>query len=271
MVSTTTTTLPQLTIATAEAAAIETAEARAWADVYAAAPAAFRQAVGMDTTEIAGARVIRWTASGRRYFSRAIGLGVTEAATPDAIDAVLGWFDAHGISMFLVQSLPYCRPSTYDDSLRERGLEPFDAQDRIVRDARPLEPLAQSGRGIAVERVTDTTADDWSEFIQRVYRLDTGDWLPLLIGRPGWHQYIAREDGQIVAARGMYVGPDGLAWLGMDGPVPGLGTDDYEPDAAICSAIVADAPALGATRLLADIEAPSLAMDTPAYANFAAL
>src|SRR5207248_5416566 len=68
----------------------------------------------------------------------------------------------------------------------------------------------------------------------RSYRLETGPWLPRLIDRPGWHQYVVRERGEIVAARGMHIGPDGTAWLGMDGPVPGITTDDYEPDAALC-------------------------------------
>lgn len=122
-----------------------------------------------------------------------------------------------------------------------------------------------------VERVGASTADEWADFLQRVYRLDTGPWLQRLIDRPGWHQYVARDGGEIVAARGMFVGPDGVAWLGMDGPVPGLGTDDYEPDAAICGRIVEDGPAAGATGFIADIEAPSEGLDTPAYANFARL
>lgn len=135
-----------------------------------------------------------------------------------------------------------------------------------MRGAEP--PVAGAG-DLAVQRVERETADEWAEFLQRVYGLDTGPWLQQLIGRPGWHQYVARESGEIVAARAMFVGPDGTAWLGMDGPVPGLGTDDYERDAAICARIVADGLAAGATRFIADIEAPSETMDTPAYANFA--
>ncbi len=75
-------------------------------------------------------------------------------------------------------------------------------------------------RGLFVERVEPAAAEEWSH-LQRVYRLDTGPWLPLLIDRPGWHQYLAREHGRIVAARGVYIGSDGIAWLGMEGPVPG--------------------------------------------------
>src|SRR6059058_2931383 len=146
-----------------EAAAIEAAEARAWADVYAAAPTAFRDEVGMDTATIGGALVIAWRASGRRYFSRSIGLGLAEPATPAAIDAVIAWFEERDISMFLLQSLPHCHPADYEAWLRERGLEPFDRQDRIVRDGRPAAPAAPNGRGLQVERVTKVTAEEWSD------------------------------------------------------------------------------------------------------------
>ena len=83
-------------------------------------------------------------------------------------------------------------------------------------------------------------------------------WLQHLIGRTGWHQYVVREGGEIVGARCMYADSVGMAWLGMDGPVPGVMTDDYAPDAALCAAIVADGLALGrARRSDADIEASS--------------
>jgi len=251
------------------AAAIEAAEARAWTDVYSAAPEDWAAEVGLGFREVAGALVIQWAATGRRYFSRAIGLGVIEPASGKSIDEILrGWEEA-GISMFLLQSLPHCRPEGYEDLLRERGLEPFDAQDRVVRDGSPLE---QPGEGeLSVERVTAETADEWAEFVQRIYRLDTGPWLQRLIGRPGWHEYVARENGEIVAARGMFIGPDGPAWLGMDAPVPGVMTEDYEPDAALCAFIVADGLQRGATSFLADIELPSPELDTPAYGYFAGL
>ena len=252
----------------AEAAAIESAEARAWADLYSAAPADWAAEVGLGFREVAGALVIRWAATGRRYFSRAIGLGVAEPASGEAIDEILrGWEEA-GISMFLLQSLPHCLPADYEGLLRERGLEPFDAQDRVYRDGSPLEPAE---RPQSVEEVTAETADEWAAYLQQVYRLDTGPWLQRLIGRDGWHQYVVRRDGEIVGARGMFIGPDGAAWMGMDGPVPGVMTDDYEPDAALCAFLVADGLTHGATSFLADIELPSPQLDTPAYGYFARL
>ncbi len=69
----------------------------------------------------------------------------------------------------------------------------------------------------------------------------------------------------------MYVGPDGTAWWGMDAPVPGVHGPIYEPDAALCEFMVADGLEHGARRFIADIEAPSDALDTPAYEYFSRL
>lgn len=202
-----------------------------------------------------------------------IGLGVIEPATEAAIDDILAGYREAGIDMFLLQSLPHCQPAEYEGWLRERGLEAFDRQDRVLRGGElyAVPPPASCDRHLQVEPVAAGTADEWAEFLQRVYRLDTGEWLQRLVGRRGWHPYLAREEGEIVAARTMYIGAEGLAWLGMDGPVPGVSSDYYEPDAAICARIVQDGLRLGARGFLADIEAPSEAMDTPAYEYFSAL
>lgn len=257
----------------ATAARIEAAEARAWVDCYAAAPAGFAAQAGLHSRKLEGTTVLSWAASGRRYFSRTIGLGVGRPARRETIDEIIRGYEREGISMFLLQSLPHCQPAEYGDWLREHGLEAFDAQDRVIRG--PEHYGASSGRtnsrGLTVEAVTAESANEWAEFLQRVYRLDTGTWLQRLVGRPGWTPYLAREDGEIVGARTMFIGADGFAWLGMDGPVPGLATDDYEPDAAICQVIVQDGLARGVRCFLADIEAPSDTMDTPAYEYFGQL
>ena len=57
----------------------------------------------------------------------------------------------------------------------------------------------------------------------------------------------------------------------MDGPVPGVTTDDYEPDAALCAFIVSDGLVRGARTFIADIEAASDQQATPAYQSFGRL
>lgn len=256
-----------------EAAVIEAAEAHAWSDLYAAAPARWAAEAGLGFRWIGPSLALHWAASGRRYFSRAIGLGVTGIATEEQLAQTLALWRQLGIEMYLVQSLPHCRPDSYDQWLAERGLEAFDAQDRVIRGREPLSRQTDhlAHRDVRIETVTNDSADEWSLFMQETYRLDTGPWLPRLIGRPGWHQYVARESGQIIAARGMYIGANGIAWLGMDGPVPGVMSSNYEPDAALCVAMVSDGLARGVQVFIADIECPSPQLDTRAYEYFSTL
>jgi hypothetical protein len=259
----------------ARAAAIESAEIAAWRDLIAAAPTAWAQEQGLAAREIGGALVTSWAASGgRRYFSRAIGFGVIRPATEAALDEILAGWEREGIDRFLLQSQAHCEPAGYDDWLADRGLEPFDRQERLVRAggvAAPGPALPASGRDLRVESVTRETTGEWAAFVDRVYDLDTGPWLPALVGRPGWTHLAVREDGELVASRSMFLPRGGAAWLCIDSPVPGLRTDDYEPDAVLCAALTGLAVAHGARFVGADIEAPSAAQDTPAYATFAAL
>jgi hypothetical protein len=162
------------------AAAIEAAEARAWADLYRAAPPAFAATAGLGSSVVAGALVLRWAATrppllqphdrpwrGGARHSR--GRGRDPAGVSPG-----------GHRMFPLQSLPHCRPTGFEQWLRERGLEPFDAQDRVVRGPEPLSAPRQTAgdRDLAVERVGAAAVDEWAEFLQRVYRLDTGPARP---------------------------------------------------------------------------------------------
>src|SRR3954471_14751473 len=130
------------------AAAIEHAEARAWADMYAAAPSEFARSAGVSTRTVNGALVISWAATKRRYFSRTIGLGVIEPATREALDDIVEGYADAGIRMFLIASQPHCEPEGFEDALRQRGFEPFDAHDRVVRGGHAL-------RGIGASRSED--------------------------------------------------------------------------------------------------------------------
>src|SRR6476646_381807 len=83
----------------ATAASIEEAEAAAWTDLYATAPPEFAAAAGVGSERVGEALVLRWGATGRRYFSRTIGLGVARPATPERLDESLRVFDRTGITM----------------------------------------------------------------------------------------------------------------------------------------------------------------------------
>jgi hypothetical protein len=258
----------------ATAAAVEAAEARAWADLIAAAPPAYAARLGLTASRVGGALVIRCAGGGfdRGLFNRAIGLGVVEPATPQTIAEIVAGYRTAGVRRFMLVSQPHCRPAAYTEWLADAGLRPTGGWDRVVRDAGPLSPSGPSARAFDVRPVAAGSVDTWTAFLARVYRADAEPWLRSLHGRRGWTHMLVHEQGRLIGARSMYLpGPGGLAFLGVDGPVPGVMTADHEPDAALCRALVAEGLAQGAAGFVADIEAPSPARDTAAYGIFSGL
>jgi hypothetical protein len=257
------------------AAAIESAEARAWSDLVAAAPAEFAVRVGLRAEPAGRAVAIGCVGGGfdRGLFNRPIGLGVIEPADREVVRALVDRYRKSGARRFMLVSQPHCLPASYDGWLRGEGLVPGGAWDRVVRDDAPASsPPDDGGRQITVDPVGHDRVELWTSFLADVYGVEAEPWLGGAHGRPGWHHYLAFEHGRAVGARSMYLpGPGELAFLAIDGPVPGVMTADHAPDARICARIIGDGLALGARGFVADIEAPSAAMDTPAYRIFAAL
>lgn len=75
----------------------------------------------------------------------------------------------------------------------------------------------------------------------------------------------------MVAVRSLFVGADGMAWSGIDAPVPGIMAPSFALDALLGEAMVRDGIAAGAKLFVADIEAPHPDRDGPAYRNYARL
>jgi hypothetical protein len=193
-------------------------------------------------------------------------------ATEQQLDAILANYQAANVRTFAIYSTPFCEPSQLAAWLAARGLRVVGGWERIYRDNRALEGRAGGRPAEAqIERVTKGTAAEWAAYIDASYGLPTTPWLLALVGRPGWHHYLLRVNGQISAVRSMYLHSDGMAWMGIDAPVPGIMAPSYAVDAQLCQAIIRDGLELGARYFVADIEAPTAKMDTPAYRNFEAL
>ena len=78
-----------------------------------------------------------------------------------------------------------------------------------------------------------------------------------------------RLNGQVVAARSIFVDAKShRAWLGIDAPIPGYMTTEYDRDFAICEALVAEAAKAAAQRFFTDIEAAKADRAGPAYEGF---
>jgi hypothetical protein len=156
-------------VGSAEAAAIEAVEARAWADLVAAAPAGYAARIGLAAERAGDAIVVHCAGGGfdRGLFNRPIGLGVVAPATRDAVRDIVAGFRRSGATRFMLVSQPHCRPAEYERWLADEGLLQRGAWDRVVRDGAPLAAgvTAPGSRPITVSRVDGGSVAGWSDFL----------------------------------------------------------------------------------------------------------
>jgi hypothetical protein len=253
------------------AAQIESCEVNAWLDMYEGIPSEYArqfQPVIRKEREVVftHCKTIPFV-----HFNCVKNLGMNEPASESLVDDLISLYHQAGVRRFTFYHIPHNQPPELTEWLKARGFHPRGGWDRIYRPdgagpGRIVEPRA----GYQVEKVTKATASEWAAYLDSIYGLPTTPWLLALADRPGWHHYLLRRGEQIAAVRTMYVA-DGMAWLGVEAPVPGIMAPSFDLDAQLCQAILEDGMALGAKSFVADIEAPTPTMDTPAYRYFDAL
>jgi hypothetical protein len=260
------------TISADLAAQLEAADVNAWRDMYTAAPAAFAQRFQLEMLQIDDVVLTRCPGIPFIHLNCVLNLGMHAPATERQLDAILAQYQALNVRRFAIYSTPYCQPAQLTAWFAARKLRVTSGWERIYRDSASLvETVGDPATTAQIERVNQESAAEWAAYLDTSYGLPTTPWLLALVGRSGWQHYLLRVDGRIGAVRSMYLHSNGMAWLGIDAPVPGIMAPSYDVDAQLCQTIIRDGLRLGARYFVADIEAPSAEMNTPAYRNFAAL
>lgn len=234
----------------------------------AAAPADFAAKYSLAAHLCHGVCILTSQGLSLSHFNAAIGIGSIQPVTSEILDCVLTRFKNTGSTQFYVH---IAEGASGDDLLAAHGLTPVGASHRVIRDAFSFSGALPASELPGVEGVTATTAEEWAAFLDRIYGLPTAPWLLGFSLRQGWHHYILREAGSIVAARSMFIDPANRAWLGIDGPVPGIMTNRYDRDFALVAVMVKDGIALGARAFFTDIEASLASLEGPSYEGFAGL
>ena len=240
--------------------------------MYAASPADFARQFELEIMRVQNIVLIRCRRIPFVHFNCVKKLGMNELATEPLVDEVISICRKAGVRNFTFYHIPHSQPSNLPEWLQARGFRPRGGWDRIYRNNNAFtHPATELGDNFKVEKVTQTTGKEWAGYIDSIYGLPTTPWLLSLVERQGWHHYTLRKDEKIVAVRTIYVHSDGMAWLGVEAPVPGVMAPSFDVDLQLCHAMVKEGLDLGVRYFAADIEAPNPAMNTPAYPNFEAL
>ncbi|MGZ4436606.1 MAG: GNAT family N-acetyltransferase [Nocardioidaceae bacterium] len=163
--------------------ATELGEAEFMFAMFTAADDLTRHTLGMAQHRVGGGEVtvMREDPTGG-FWSRAIGLGLTEPVTETVVDEVLGFAHEHGARTLVFQVAPGAR-GDWERLLAERGAQPGSAW---VKFAGPADLAARTRTDL---RVGPTTPEDADRF---AHVLCVGFEMPLDSPLPGWFAQLAR-------------------------------------------------------------------------------
>lgn len=243
---------------------LEQTDIDAWAWMYQHIPASYQQQFGFGVENVENIPILYCQKIPFRHFSTPQRLGIVSPMTSQQLEDVLGVFAKHDIRNFYIHTTPFFEPADFASKLRAKNLRHLESWERIWRDNKPLTEVVPLPEGSVVEEVKAASANEWADFIDAVYHMPTKVWLLNLLGKEGFHSYIFRRNGKIVAARTMII-QDGNAWSGIDAPVPGVMAATFEEDFFLAQRIVQDGLRWGVKLFATDIEKPYPNRDTQSY------
>lgn len=247
---------------------LEIADLNAWVKMFENAPDDFAEQFGLEIKRVDTVIAFLCRKIPFPHFNSVTNLGLSETVTEEKLDKILAIYREADISKIYIHYNPFLEPQNLPEMLSARGLQIRSSWERIYRDNSPLETLVNRAN---IQKVTTENKLEWANFVSDIYGLPTAPWLANLNESNGWHHYIKTDGAKITAARTMFLGNDGLAWSGIDAPIPGIMIPSYDADFRLCQVMVEDAVQMHAKLIVMDIEKPAPEMNTEPYQNFASI
>lgn len=240
------------------ASLIEFAEAEAAAEIYAAAPANINVHVARFGSAFAfSLPELPWL-----LFNRVVGLGLREPATEALVDDCLAFFREAGSAAFGFQLSPEAQPESLPAWLKARDIGRRGNWAKMIRRAGPVSIPTD----LRIERIDAAAADDFTQVVVTTFGLppDHTPWWAALVGRPGWHHYVAYADTQPVAAGMLFVNGD-VGWLGAGSTLAAYRRRGAQ--GAIMARRISDAADLGCRWVATETGEDSPDQPNPSYHN----
>lgn len=193
---------------------LEGIEIDAWRDCCAAAPPAFAQAVGLETEDLGGPLLAMCRGIDHYQFNRLVGGGVGSDGEGRSLEIAARRFREAGLKNGYLQIAPGRRAPALEGRARALGLKPIE---RVwVKFSRDAVPAPTPRTDLDIAEATTGDAMDFGRAVAAGFGMPDAlaPWLAALVGRAGWHAYIARSDGKPAGGAAMFVSRE-RAWLGI--------------------------------------------------------
>jgi hypothetical protein len=242
-------------------AELEAVERDAWIDLYAAAPEAVRQALGIDCRVLDGGALLLCRGIDHIQFNRVAALGVTEPARAETLALALAEFARAGVRNWIVQAPE--QAVGLAEACARHGLQPHPRA--WVKFQRPVAAVDSPTR-LSLREAGPADAPAFGATAAAAFGMPAavGAWLAALVGRPRWHCFLALDAAEAVAAGAVYVAGAG-SWLGIGGTLAShrrLGGQ-----LALLAARIRHAAQAGCAWLTTETGRPNPGEAAPSYQN----
>lgn len=247
-----------------QAALADTIEARAFVDLYAAAPAHVARAFGLQAAAEDGITRLLAPALPATMFNRAIGFAPDPADAAAIVQRLAARYREAGVPTWWLHLNPVTAPAGLEPLLAAEGLVPA-ARRAWAKMLRGVDPL-QASTALAVRPASADRIAAVAGCITRAFGMPPliADWLAALHRRPGWTVYEIADGEQTVGGACLYVeGTTG--WLGM-----GSVLEPHRRQGGQLASMarrIADAAAAGCTHVVTETGEPIAGEANPSLAN----
>lgn len=202
-----------------DAYGLELAEIAAWGDFYHAADPnlACRHAISVEERD--GALISVVARTDVLALNRVLGLGIATPPDEGDVERLVENYARAGACRFFAQ----LSPTTYDpeliDLLQARGFRHYNNWVKLERDVAVEPPEVETD--LSVREIGAEGARDFGDIIVRCFRWpgELGGWASALVGREGWHHYMAFEGERPVATGALFVAGE-HAWIDFAATLP---------------------------------------------------
>lgn len=240
---------------------MEEVELRAWEDVYRVARE--RGVPGHEMVRLGMGAAVFSPGMDILSMNRAFGLAPDRVPLAELGSALVDAFRVRDVPRFFLQPLPGTLGPDAEDTLTALGYRPYDRWVRLHRAAGEVPWVLTD---LDVVAAGPHYADAFGEIVRHCFGYPdfAAPWMAALVGRPGWHAFVALEGPMPVATGAFHVqGP--LAWLGFSATLPGYRGRGAQ--LAVISEMVLQATRVGCRHLVVETAEDGPDHPAPAYRN----
>jgi GNAT superfamily N-acetyltransferase len=195
-------------------------EATAYRDMFAAAPPAMTQALGLQIREVAGATLMIASGIPSPVFNRVIGLGNNGVVDDTMLATIVASYRDAGVNDWWLHVSPTTHNAQLANALQAHGfvLAERRAWAKMIRDNAPPVPVATEAE---IGLIAAGEENALAEAICAAFEIPQAmaPWFAALAARPQWHAVAAKRDGRIIGGGYLHL-QDEHAWLGAGGVCP---------------------------------------------------